>query len=133
MPSVMLDTNIVSDLVRNPHGKVAAKIAAIGADPVRVSIIVAAELKYGAARSESPKLRERIEGILSRLDVMPFESPADTEYARIRNDLARAGTPIGWNDLLIAAHALALRLPLVTGNTREFSRVPGLVVENWLE
>ena len=66
------------------------------------------------------------------MDVLPLEAPADRHYAHIRHHLARQGTPIGPNDLLIAAHALALNLTVVTANTREFDRVPNLKIENWL-
>ena len=128
----LLDTNIASDLLRNPQGRVAARIDAAGADNVCTSIVVAAELRFGAARSASARIAEMVEGLLTRLDVLPFETPADVVYGEIRAQLERAGTSIGPNDLLIAAHALALGHTLVTDNVREFSRVKGLAVENWL-
>ena len=128
----LLDTNILSDLVRNPQGDVAAQIAKAGEDSVCTSIVVAAELRYGAAKSNSTKLVERINLILSALEILPLEMPADRQYAAIRHHLARQGTPIGPNDLLIAAHALSNNLTVVTANVGEFSRVPGLKVENWL-
>ena len=128
----LLDTNILSDLVRNPQGEVAAHIAKAGEDNVCTSIVVAAELRYGAAKSNSAKLVERIDMILSALEILPLETPADHQYAAIRHHLTRQGTPIGPNDLLIAAHALANNLTVVTANVGEFSRVPGLKVENWL-
>ena len=129
----MLDTNVVSDLVRNTRGKVARKISEIGDENVCVSIIVVAELRFGCAKNPSERLNRNVAEILSAFEIIPFDSPADVEYARIRLDLTKRGTPIGPNDLLIAAHALALGLPLVTNNTREFSRVPGLALENWLK
>ncbi len=128
----LLDTNILSDLVRNPQGDVAAQIAKAGEDSVCTSIVVAAELRYGAAKSNSTKLAERINLILSALEILPLETPADRQYAAIRHHLARQGTPIGPNHLLIAAHALSENLTVVTANAGEFSRVPGLKVENWL-
>jgi tRNA(fMet)-specific endonuclease VapC len=128
----LLDTNIASDLLRNPQGRIAAKIDAVGADSVCTSIIVASELRYGAARRASARITGLVEGLLSRLDVLPFEAPADAVYGEVRVQLDRAGTPIGPNDLLIAAHALALGHTLVTDNVREFSRVKSLNVENWL-
>jgi tRNA(fMet)-specific endonuclease VapC len=128
-----LDTNILSDLVRNPGGRVATQISRAGEDRVCTSIVVAAELRYGAIKSNSAKIAERIDLILSALEILPLEIPADREYAAVRHHLTRQGTPIGPNDLLIAAHALALDLTVVTGNVREFSRVPGLKVENWLD
>ena len=128
----LLDTNVLSDLIRHPAGTVAKHIAAVGEKAVSTSVIVAAELRFGAAKSGSKKLSERIDLILSATIVLPFEAPADRHYAKTRQHLARRGTPIGPNALLIAAHALALDLTVVTGNEREFARVPGLRVENWL-
>lgn len=130
----MLDTNIVSDFVRNPRGRVAARINARGkSDDLSLSIIVASELRFGATRLGSPRLTDQIERTLDFFSVLPLEKPADIAYASIRSNLEAAGTPIGSNDLWIAAHALALDLTLVTANIREFSRVTNLRVENWLD
>ncbi len=128
----LLDTNIIADLVRRPGGTVATRIAESGEDSICTSIIVAAELRYGAAKSDSKQLSERVGLLLSALEILPLEPPTDEHYAEVRHYLARQGTPIGPNDLLIAAHALAADLTLVTANTREFERVPSLRVENWL-
>lgn len=128
----MLDTNIVSDLIRNPLGKVASRIERLGDDATCLSIIVAAELRYGCARRGSSRLMELVEGLLERMRVLPLDMPADAEYGAIRAELESGGATIGPNDLLIAAHAFALRLPLVTADA-EFRRVRGLQVENWLE
>ena len=128
----LLDTNIVSDLVRHPQGRAAAKIAELGEDAVATSIIVAAELRYGAAKKGSARLASQLETILGALEVIPFEAPADATYGNARVALEAAGTPIGGNDLLIAAQALALEMIVVTNNEREFARVGGLRVENWL-
>lgn len=130
--SFLLDTNIVSDLVRNPQGRVAARIAEVGEDKVATSIIVAAELRYGAAKKGSVRLSKQLETVLGAMLVLPFEAPADTRYGEVRVALEKAGKPIGANDLLIAAHALSLDLVLVTANAREFRRVRGLRVENWV-
>jgi tRNA(fMet)-specific endonuclease VapC len=129
----LLDTNVLSDLVRNPQGSVAERIAAAGEDGVCTSIVVAAELRYGAAKSGSGKIADRVERLLSAMEVLPLEPPADFHYAKLRHHLTRQGTPIGPNDLLIAAHALAEGLTVVTANVGEFSRVPALAVENWLQ
>jgi len=129
----LLDTNILSDLIRKPQGVIANRIAAAGEYAVCTSIVVAAELRFGAAKSGSKKLADRVDLILSALDVLPLEPPADRHYGEIRQLLTRQGTPIGPNDLLIAAHARALKLTAVTANLREFSRVPDLSVENWLD
>jgi len=128
----LLDTNIVSDLVRNPHGKVAQRIRKVGEARVSTSIVVAAELRYGAAKKGSARLSVQLEAVLSVLDVLAFEPPADVMYASLRTSLEQVGTPIGANDMLIAAHALALGCTIVTDNEREFARVRGLPCENWL-
>jgi tRNA(fMet)-specific endonuclease VapC len=129
----MLDTNIVSDLVRNPQGTVTQHIIKVGSEAVCISIITAAELRYGCARKGSARLLENVEAILGSIQVLAFDVPADAEYGKIRVGLEAAGKPIGPNDLLIAAHAHALGAVLVTANTSEFSRVRGLQVENWLD
>jgi tRNA(fMet)-specific endonuclease VapC len=128
----LLDTNVVSDLIRNPQGAIARRIAAVGESRVCTSIIVAAELRYGARKKGSPKLTRRVEMILGALDVLPLDAPADVSYGDIRTKLERAGAPIGGNDLLLAAQALTLGVTLVTDNEREFARVPALLRENWL-
>lgn len=128
----LLDTNMVSDLVRRPVGSVRQKIALIGDKVVGTSIVVAAEARFGAAKAGSARLVTQLERVLAELVVLPLTEPSDTVYARTRADLEAVGTPIGANDLLIATHALALDCILVTDNEREFRRVPGLRVENWL-
>lgn len=128
----MLDTNIVSDLVRNPHGPVTRHIVRVGAEAVCVSIITAAELRYGCARKGSAKLLANVEAILGSIQVLALDAPADAEYGGSRAELEASGKPIGPNDLLIAAHAYALGAVLVTANTTEFTRIRGLQVENWL-
>jgi tRNA(fMet)-specific endonuclease VapC len=128
----LLDTNIVSDLVRAPRGHVAERIRAVGEDHVGTSIVVAAELRYGAAKKGSARLTEQLEAVLGALDILPLDEPADATYGSIRVHLERSGRPIGANDLLIAAQAVALGHALVTDNEREFMRVEGLVCENWL-
>jgi len=128
----LLDTNIVSDLVRNPQGRVAQKIRRVGEQRVCTSIIVASELKYGAAKKQSARLSAQLHAVLGALEVLPFESPADDSYGMLRARLEKAGRPIGGNDLLIAAQALALEYTIVSDNEREFARIPGLAHENWL-
>ena len=128
----LLDTNVVSDLVRNPQGKVAQRIRRVGEGEVCTSIIVAAELRYGAAKKGSPRLSSQLEVVLGVLEVLPFETPADAAYGLLRTRLEQASTPIGANDLLIAAQALALGYTIVTDNEKEFARVDDLLRENWL-
>lgn len=129
----LLDTNILSDLVRRPHGVVARQIAAVGEAKVGTSIVVSAELRFGAAKSGSSRLRKQVEAILGAIKIWDLASPVDDHYADIRRALERAGRPIGPNDLWIAAHARARGCVVVTANEREFARVPGLDVENWLQ
>ncbi len=128
----LLDTNIVSDLVRQPSGVVRDRIAEVGDQAVCVSIIVAAELRFGAKKRQSKQLTRQVEAILAAIPALPFEPPMDEFYAEIRAGLEADGNLIGPNDLLIAAHSLALDLTLVTDNFKAFSRVPGLRVENWM-
>ena len=132
MTRYMLDTNIVSDLIRNPQGRAAKRIAKLGEDNICTSIIVAAELRYGCAKSGSKRLLKAVEDLLGEIDILPFEVPADTEYGGFRVELEAAAKPIGGNDLLIAAHAYATGATIVTAYADEFSRVRGLRVENWL-
>lgn len=132
MTRYLLDTSILSDLIRNPQGRAARRIAKVGENSVCTSIIVAAELRYGCAKSGSMRLSKAVEDLLGEIDVLPFEVPADSDYGAIRASLESAGTPIGSNDLLIAAHAQALGATIVTANAGEFGRVRGLKVENWL-
>jgi tRNA(fMet)-specific endonuclease VapC len=132
MVRYLLDTNILSDLLRNPGGRVARRLAVVGEPAVCTSIVVACELRYGAAKKGSPQLSARVESLLGSLEILPLDQPSDRSYAEIRLHLERMGKPIGPNDLLIAAHALALDLILVTENVDEFARVPRLPIENWL-
>jgi tRNA(fMet)-specific endonuclease VapC len=96
------------------------------------SIIVAAELRYGATKKGSTRLTAQLEAVLGALEILPFDSPADSAYGLIRARLEQAGQMIGGNDLLIAAQAIAFGYTIVTDNPREFARVAGLARENWL-
>ena len=128
----LLDTNIVSQLIRTPQGLVARRIREVGEAQVCTSIIVAAELRYGAVKKGSPGLIAQVEAVLNALDVLPFEAPADATYGLLRTRLEQTGRPIGGNDLLIAAQAVALGYTVVTDNEREFARIEGLPSVNWL-
>jgi tRNA(fMet)-specific endonuclease VapC len=128
----LLDTNILSELVRRPRGRIADHIAKVGELHICTSIIVAAELRYGAAKKASARLTAQLEAVLGAVEVLALESPVDAIYGETRARLGRAGHSIGANDLLIAAHALALGHTIVTDNDHEFSRVPDLRIENWL-
>jgi len=128
----LLDTNTLSALIRQPQGPVAATLAGRGYGTVCTSIIAAAELRFGAHKLGSKTLTDKVDDLLASLPVLPLEVGADRTYAEIRLQLEQAGTPIGPNDLLIAAQALESGLTLVTDNVDEFRRVAGLQVENWL-
>lgn len=132
MTRYLLDTNILSDLVRNPQGRIAARIGDVGEAAILTSIIVAAELRFGAVKKGSEPLTRQVETILSAINVLPFDTPADTIYAALRAKLEAAGRPIGGNDMLIAAHALAEDCTMVTDNEGESGRADGLNLENWL-
>jgi tRNA(fMet)-specific endonuclease VapC len=128
----LLDTNSVSDLVRHPRGRIADRIERVGEQQVCTSIIVAAELRYGAAKKGCERLTRQLEIVLSAVDVLALEAPTDAVYGELRARLERTGRSIGGNDLLVAAHALALGHTIVTDNEREFARIDDLRVENWL-
>jgi len=129
----LLDTNILSHLVRQPQGPVADHIADVGEANVLTSVIVACELRYGAAKRGSRKLTRQVEAVLSAMTIRPLESDIERAYASIRVALERKGTPIGAHDMLIAAHARAIDAVCVTDNVAEFRRVPALKIENWLK
>lgn len=131
-PCYLLDTNILSAVVKQPAGPLARRIAIMNREDYCTSLVVACELRYGVLKKGSPNLAAKVDQLLMRIDVLPLEGSVDLQYAEVRVALEKMGQPIGHNDLLIAAHARALGLTLVTDNVREFSRVPGLRVENWL-
>ena len=128
----LLDTNALSQLIRDPRGAVGSRLDEVGDSNVYTSIVVACELRYGARKRGSSALSERVDRVLSNIHVAPLESGVDTLYAQIRQELESAGQSIGANDLLIAAQALQHSATLVTDNVAEFQRVAGLKVENWV-
>jgi len=135
MPIYLLDSNALSELLRNPQGAVAREYKRRVLDKrVRIltSVIVACEMRYGVLKKGSAPLAERVNALLASIEVAPFSVGAEAAYATLRVDLERRGLPIGANDMLIAAHTLELDAILVTDNVREFKRVKGLRVENWL-
>jgi tRNA(fMet)-specific endonuclease VapC len=131
-PAWMLDTNTLSELIRNPRGPLVTRLGGVPPTALCTSIVVACEMRFGAVRKGSAVLSGRVEQLLDSLIVLPLDEPADQHYAEIRAALERAGTPIGSHDLFIAAHARSRGVTLVTHNLREFQRVPGLRVEDWL-
>lgn len=128
----LLDTNIVSDLIRDPQGRVASRIREVGEAQVATSIIVVAELRFGAAKKASPRLTAQVDAVLGAMEILPLEEPADRTYGQLRARLEKKGHLVGGNDLLIAAQAISLGFTLVTANKREFARLPDLRCENWL-
>ena len=135
MPAYLLDSNILSEMMRNPHGDAARAFRGKELDPASrmlTSIVVACEMRYGVAKKGSTALGQRVDRALASVEVVPLSAGADTAYATLRSDLERRGQLIGQNDMLIAAHALALDAILVTDNISEFKRVKGLRIENWL-
>jgi len=134
MPLYLLDTNIISDLIRNREGACRRRLEALDAevDEVGTSIVVSAELKFGALKQGAATLAKRIEAALASIPIHPLGDAVDSLYAEVRAGLERMGQPIGANNMWIAAHALSLDAILVTDNTAEFSRVARLRLENWI-
>jgi len=128
----LLDTNTLSSLIRQPQGRVAERIEEVGEENVVTSVIVACELRYGAAKRGSRRLTKQVEAVLGALTVRALESDVERSYAAIRVALEKKGTLIGAHDMLIAAHARALDAVCVTDNVAGFARVPALKVENWV-
>ena len=132
--TVLLDTNIISAMMRDPHGPVSQRLnaaRAMAADlRVVTSVVVDGELRFGLARRASAKLQGAYANVMQIIEVLPLPPEAASPYAALRAHLESQGQPIGPNDALIAAHALALGATLVSGDD-EFARVPGLKVENW--
>lgn len=129
----MLDTNICIYLIKKRPAEVIDKIKKLNPADIAVSTITVSELQYGAEKSGYPeKNRIALEQFLAVFEVVAFDTRAASHYGEIRFTLEREGTPIGAMDLLIAAHARAMGLILVTNNRREFERVSGLCVENWV-
>jgi len=126
-----LDTNICSYILRRHPVTMVERFAGLDRGQLWLSAIVAAELRFGAAKLASARFSAAVEAWLAGFDVRPWPIEATRSYAGIRSDLERAGKVIGGMDLLIAAHAIAEDSVLVTNNAREFLRVPGLAVQEW--
>jgi tRNA(fMet)-specific endonuclease VapC len=132
----LLDTNIISDLMKNPTGLAASALTLLKQsqpDALLVtSIVVECEIKYGLEKKQSTQLKKAYSLATTCFDVLPLHAATSEHYAQLRTALERAGTPIGPNDMLIAAHAIALGATLVTDNEEEFRRIPSLKTANWL-
>ena len=125
------DTNICSDILHRHPAEMIARFATLDRDQLWLSAIVAAELRFGAAKLGSPRFAAAVEAWLAGFDVRPWPLEATHHYAQISATLERAGKPIGGMDLMIAAHTMAEDSVIITNNAREFHRVPGLAVEEW--
>jgi tRNA(fMet)-specific endonuclease VapC len=129
----LLDTNILSQLVRAPRGSVADRMSDSGGSTVcATSVVVAGEMRFGALKRGSARLQASVEAVLDAITILPLDVGADRHYGTIRFELERTGRIIGANDLWIAAQALACDVTLVTDNISEFGQVAGLRLENWL-
>nr|WP_244618268.1 type II toxin-antitoxin system VapC family toxin [Rhodoferax sediminis] len=133
MISYMLDTNICIYVINARPPAVLARFRQERMGNIGISSVTAAELAFGVAKSGSARNREALEMFLAPLDVLPFDASTIWQYGELRAGLERRGQPIGALDTMIAAHALASNTVLVTNNTREFARVPGLRLENWAD
>ncbi len=129
---ILLDTNICIYIINMRPPEVLARFREYRLGEIGVCSVVAAELAYGVAKSRSARNRSALEMFLAPLEVLPFNEAAVWAYGDLRASLEREGQPIGALDTMIAAHALSVDAPLVTHNTREFARVPGLRLENWV-
>ena len=131
--SYLLDTNIIIFILKEPAGGLAMRLAQVSTAEIVICSIVEAELYYGATRyGVPPRRRTTLDGFLSPFRSLPFDSQCVPHYARVRDQLEREGQVIGGNDLMIAAIALANDLTLLTHNSDEFLRVPGLRIEDWV-
>ena len=132
MARYLLDTNILSEVIKNPQGNVAEHMLSFANDDLCTSVIVASEMRYGAIKKGHHVLIERVDLLLQSILVLPLDIGVDRHYGHIRAQLEKQGNLIGANDLLIAAHALSLDATLVTDNINEFCRISTLRIENWL-
>ena len=129
---ILLDTNICIHVINAKPPAVLERFRQYRMGEVGLCSVVAAELAYGVAKSGSARNRQALEMFLAPLIILPFDDAAVWAYGNLRAELERKGTPIGALDTMIAAHALSQQSTLVTNNTREFARVPGLALENWV-
>ena len=129
---ILLDTNICIHIINARPVEVLQRFRQYRMGEIGVCSVVAAELAYGVAKSGSRRNREALEMFMAPLIILPFDEAAIWVYGDLRAELERRGTPIGSLDTMIAAHALSQQAPLVTNHTREFARVPGLQLQNWV-
>jgi tRNA(fMet)-specific endonuclease VapC len=128
----LLDTNIISDLMRNPEGKISKKIAEIGEKYIFTSVLAIGEVRYGIEKRRSEKHATALKNIMPFINPEPWKAPADRHYATIRLAIEAMGLPVGQLDMLLGAQALASGAVFVTANEKHFRHMPGLIIENWL-
>lgn len=132
MSKWLLDTNVVIRLLNGMSSELARRVREVPVEDLCICSIVKAELEYGAAKSRDPDMSRKLQfAFTGRLLSLPFDDAAAAVAGRLRADLAKRGTPIGLHDLQIAAIAIAHDVVLVSHNTHEFQRVPGLQLEDW--
>ena len=131
---ILLDTNICIHIIKRKPTSVIQHFQQYQPGDIGISAITLAEMQFGVAKSKAQQRnQEALDEFLISLEILPFSEAATHAYGQIRADLERQGGGLGANDLLIAAHAFSLSALLVTNNTREFERVPGLQIANWVE
>jgi tRNA(fMet)-specific endonuclease VapC len=131
-PSVLLDTNVCITILRGDMARIPASLERLQAVDAAISSITLAELEVGAHKGDQPqRQRQTLHLLMARISAVPFDDAAARHYGEIRAHLEKRGTPIGPLDTLIAAHARSLGVMLITGNIREFRRVPGLLCREW--
>jgi len=129
----MLDTDICIALIKNRPEAMRSRLSRLSPEEVGISGIVAAELWFGVEHSQKKKRNTAaLKDFMEYVSLLDWPCEASNTYGQIRAEIQKKGTPIGAMDLLIASHALSLDVVLVTNNTKEFERVPGLKIENWL-
>ena len=128
----LLDTPVLTALIRDPAGPLVRRIASVGERQVAISVVIAGELRYAVEGRGSARMRAAVDVVLEGIDILPLEAGTELHYAEIRREAERNRLPLGANDLWIAAHARAGGHVLVSSNERDFRRVRGLLVENWL-
>ena len=129
---ILLDTNICIYIINAKPPTVLARFQQYRLGDIGLCSVVAAELAFGVAKSGSARNRQALEMFLAPLTILPFDAAAVWTYGDLRADMERRGTPIGSLDTMIAVHALSQQALLITNNTREFAKVPGLQIDNWV-
>lgn len=129
----LLDTNICIYIINEQPARVVQRLIQAGQESLAISTVTVAELAFGIAKSTRPDLRAKLENFLSKFPILDWNQEAAWVYGSVRKTLEAKGQRIGERDLLLACQALALDATMVTNNTREFERIEGLKLENWVE